>query len=113
MDDFTAGFVIGMVVGEGSFTGDGKTPTMEQKMHVRDRPILEFLCEQIGGKVYGPYHHGGRHYLTWQLRGADLSRSLPWFHRHLPPSHRRRQFLAWLDRYFPGVSFEWLSQEGD
>ncbi|HEY5026172.1 MAG TPA: hypothetical protein VII76_14445 [Acidimicrobiales bacterium] len=25
-----------------------------------------------GGRLYGPYHHGGRHYFQWMARGSYL-----------------------------------------
>jgi hypothetical protein len=42
-------------------------------MHARHQPLLARLVEWIpGSRLYGPYHHGGRHYLQWMARGAAL-----------------------------------------
>jgi hypothetical protein len=92
---FDLGYVMGLVVGEGSFTGDKRVPVLAVKMHQRDPEPLRFLLAVLGGKIYGPYHHDGRHFLQWHLRGVQLRRAVPIFLDHLPPSHKRRQFLAW------------------
>jgi hypothetical protein len=90
---------MGLVVGEGSFTADRQQPYLQVKMHVRDPFPLRFLADRLGGRVYGPYHHQGRHYFTWLLRGRELRTALPLFRDHLPESWKREQFERWFDRH--------------
>lgn len=99
ISDFDLGFIMGVIVGEGSFTGDWRNPCLQVKLHQRDVAVLEFLQRSLGGKIYGPYHHGERHYSMWLLRGDELDRAVALFVRHLPASHRRNQFLAWVAKY--------------
>jgi hypothetical protein len=99
MDDFDKGFVIGLVIGEGSFTGDKKQPTLSIKLHARDPEPLQRLARLLGGRIFGPYKHGGRHYHLWHLRGPDLRSALPLFLEHLPQGWKRTQFEAWHHRY--------------
>jgi hypothetical protein len=40
-DDFKLGFVMGIISGEGSFTGDYRKPALQVKMHARDITLLE------------------------------------------------------------------------
>jgi hypothetical protein len=70
---FDSGLLVGLLVGEGHFGGDGKQPQITLRMHVRHRRIFEWITERFpGGKLYGPYHHDGRHYFQWMARGAFL-----------------------------------------
>ena len=62
MDDFSKGFFVGLLVGEGHFGGDGRQPQVTVRMHARHERLLRWLEESVpGSKVYGPYFHGGRH----------------------------------------------------
>ena len=70
---FDAGFLTGLLVGEGHFGGDGRQPQVTLRMHVRHEAIFRWLERTFpGGRVYGPYNHGGRHYLQWMARGSFL-----------------------------------------
>lgn len=42
-------------------------------MHTRHEQLFRWL-ERIfpGGRLYGPYHHGGRSYFQWMARGRYL-----------------------------------------
>jgi hypothetical protein len=90
---------MGLVVGEGSFTADRQQPYLQLKLHARDPFPLRFLSDRLGGRVYGPYHHQGRSYFTWLLRGPELRAALPLFRDYLPDSWKREQFERWLDRH--------------
>ncbi len=71
--DFEKGFLVGLLVGEGHFGGDGRQPHVTLRMHVRHEAVFQWLQRTFpGGKLYGPYHHGGRHYLQWMARGSYL-----------------------------------------
>ena len=71
--DFEKGVLIGLLVGEGHFGGDGRQPQVTLRMHVRHEAIFHWLERTFpGGKLYGPYHHGGRDYFQWMARGSYL-----------------------------------------
>jgi hypothetical protein len=94
---FDFGFLAGLLVGEGHFGGDGRQPHVTLRMHVRHEAIFDWLQRTFpGGRVYGPYHHGGRDYLQWMARGAFLRDELvPVLDRFLSPSLDQHSF----DRY--------------
>lgn len=98
-NDFDLGYVMGLIVGEGSFSGDGRRPVLAVKLHERDPAPLLFLLRSLGGKLYGPYHHDGRRFYVYFLRGPDLRHAIPLFQHHLPQSWKRHQFLEWGVRY--------------
>ncbi len=91
---FELGFLVGLLAGEGHFGGDGRQPHVTPRMHVRHEAIFRWLERTFpGGRVYGPYHHGGRNYLQWMARGAFLREELaPLLHRYLSPSLDRHSF---------------------
>ncbi len=94
---FDFGFLAGLLVGEGHFGGDGRQPHVTLRMHVRHEAIFQWLERTFpGGRVYGPYNHGGRHYLQWMARGPFLRDELvPMLDQFLSPSLDRHSF----DRY--------------
>ena len=68
---FREGFLLGILVGEGHFGGDGKQPHVTLRMHTRHAELFNWIQRHFpGGRVYGPYLHGGRNYLQWMARGA-------------------------------------------
>lgn len=72
-DDFDRGVLAGILIGEGHFGGDGRQPQVTLRMHVRHEALFRWIQRTLpGGKLYGPYNHGGRHYLQWMARGAFL-----------------------------------------
>lgn len=84
---FEAGFLVGLLVGEGYFGGDGRQPQVTLRMHVRHEAIFRWLERTFpGGRLYGPYNHDGRRYFQWLARGAFLRDELvPLLDRHLSP----------------------------
>jgi hypothetical protein len=77
LSDFDRGLLVGLLVGEGSFGGDGKQPQITLRMHVRHEAIFLWLMERFPQtKLYGPYHHGGRSYYQWMARGTSLVRDV-------------------------------------
>ena len=90
---------MGIIIGEGSFTGDRQQPSLEVKLHRRDLEPLEHLQRTLGGRIYGPYARGGRNHYSYMLRGQDLRRAVPVIHEHLPSSWKRLQFEEWRRRY--------------
>jgi hypothetical protein len=101
---FTSGLILGLLIGEGSFGGDGKQAHVTLRMHVRHEPLFRWLTSAIpDGKLYGPYHHNGRHYYQWMARGDVLKNvliplldSLP-FSKLDPHSYARYQKMK--DQY--------------
>jgi hypothetical protein len=90
---------MGLIVAEGSFTGDRKQPSLEIRLHRRDLAPLERVQRMLGGRIFGPYSHGGRHLYVFMLRGNELRAALPTLTTHLPPSWKRVQFEAWQTKY--------------
>src|ERR1700679_3582003 len=77
LTDFDRGFLIGLLVGEGSFGGDGRQPQVVLRMHTRHEAIFRWLGGRFPRcRVYGPYHHGGRSYYQWMARGRALVEDL-------------------------------------
>src|SRR5438128_11342627 len=73
LDGVSAGYLLGLLAGEGHFGGDGKQPQITLRMHVRHEKLFRWLEARVpGGKLYGPYHHGGRNYFQWMIRGNAL-----------------------------------------
>ncbi len=91
---FELGFLVGLLTGEGHFGGDGRQPHVTLRMHVRHEAIFRWLERTFpGGRVYGPYHHGGRNYLQWMARGPFLRDELaPLLDRFLSPGLDRHSF---------------------
>jgi hypothetical protein len=86
-DPMSLGFLLGVLVGEGSFGGDGRQPAITVRMHIRHETLFRRLCEIVpGSRLYGPYHHSGRSYFQWFVRGPALKRLVPTLDRHLTPS---------------------------
>ena len=76
----------GLLVGEGYFGGDRRYPRVTLKMHIRHKPIFEWLARKFGFcTINGPYHHVGRSYDMMHWRGTALKyelmpllEALPW-----------------------------------
>jgi hypothetical protein len=103
MNEFEEGFLLGILVGEGHFGGDGLQPQVTLRMHVRHEELFRRLVASVpGSKLYGPYHHGGRDYYQWMVRGKVLREELlPLLKRHLHEvdAHVRGRILTMIDRY--------------
>lgn len=70
---FEHGVVVGVLLGEGSFGGDGKQPHVTLRMHVRHEALFRWLIARFPRtRLYGPYHHGNRSYYQWMARGRAL-----------------------------------------
>ncbi|HEX2030676.1 MAG TPA: hypothetical protein VHL78_04650 [Actinomycetota bacterium] len=76
-DEFEIGFLVGILVGEGHFGGDGRQPHVTLRMHTRHEALFRWLTATFpGGRLYGPYFHAGRSYYQWMARGAFLRQEL-------------------------------------
>jgi hypothetical protein len=77
LSEYDRGLFVGLLIGEGSFGGDGKQPQVTLRMHVRHEAIFRWLMERFPTtRLYGPYHHSGRSYYQWMARGAPLVRDV-------------------------------------
>lgn len=77
LDDFEKGFLLGILVGEGHFGGDGKQPQITLRMHTDHEALFRWLESRIpNARLYGPYHHSGRSYFQWMARGRVLREDL-------------------------------------
>jgi hypothetical protein len=77
LSEFDKGVLLGLLIGEGSFGGDGKQPQITLRMHVRHEALFHWLVDRLpGSRLYGPYHHGGRSYYQWMARGPALVHDL-------------------------------------
>jgi hypothetical protein len=91
---------MGLIVGEGSFSGDRQRPVLLVGLHERDPQPLQDLQSVFGGTIYGPYRNTtGTMMLRWVLSTWDLYEALPYFDRWLPPSHKRVQYEAWRTKW--------------
>jgi hypothetical protein len=98
---FTLGYLMGIIVGEGSFT---RGPRLCVGLHERDPEPIRALQEWFGGRTYGPYYTVQKSGITtaqweWQLTGRDLWKALPTFDEYLPRSHKRIQYQKWKDAH--------------
>ena len=87
LTDFEIGYLLGILVGEGHFGGDGKQPQVTLRMHTDHEALFHWLTAKLpAAKLYGPYHHGGRSYYQWMARGEALRRDLlPLLEANLTP----------------------------
>ena len=86
-NQFEEGLLLGLLIGEGHFGGDGRQPQVTLRMHVRHQALFEWIERTFpGGRLYGPYNHDGRRYFQWMARGAYLRDELvPLLERGLSP----------------------------
>ncbi len=99
LSDFEIGYIIGLIVAEGSFTGDKKQPSLQLRTQQTDPEPIRHVWRIIGGNLFGPYTHGDRTYSFVILRGEDLKDSLGLFYNHMPECRKRRLFLEWWEKW--------------
>lgn len=102
--DFEEGVLVGLLVGEGHFGGDGRQPHVTLRMHERHLALFRWIERRFpGGRLYGPYDHGGRRYYQWMARGAYLRDALlPVLERRLDPAldeYAHRRLSTMQERY--------------
>ena len=110
LSDFEKGVLMGLLIGEGHFGGDGKQPQVTIKMHVRHKRIFEWLLERLpGSRLYGPYTHDRRNYYQWMMRGAALRENLipildsyPWWQID---EHSYERYMKMKERYRLGIEY--------
>ena len=103
LDDFSLGYFLGLLAGEGHFGGDGKAAHITLRMHVRHEGLFRWLQLTFpGGRLYGPYSHSGRSYFQWMARGEFLRTELiPLIakHAYIFDDHVRGRFESMRARY--------------
>jgi len=109
LSDFEAGVVVGLLVGEGHFGGDGRQPQVSLRMHTDHEALFRWLVERFPeSRLYGPYHHGGRSYFQWMARGVFLRDTLvPLLDARLRPEFDDKtwqRYLAMKERYRLGTA---------
>jgi hypothetical protein len=102
-DELSIGFLLGLLVGEGHFGGDGRQPQITLRMHSRHERLFHWIMATFpGGRLYGPYNHGGRSYYQWMARGRFLTDELvPLIAAHLDllDDHAAGRFAEMCTRY--------------
>lgn len=115
MDDrlsaFDEGLFVGILIGEGSFGGDGRQPQVTLRMHTRHEALFRWLMARFPRtKLYGPYHHGGRSYYQWMARGRALVQDvLPLLEAHVTPDvdgHAAARLTEMTERYATEIARE-------
>ena len=111
LPEFERGFLVGLLVGEGSFGGDGRQPQVVLRMHTRHEAIFRWLVERFPrSRLYGPYHHSGRSYYQWMARGPALVHDLlPILEAELGDhldGHSLARFRAMCERYADVIARE-------
>ena len=88
LSDFDRGLLIGLLVGEGSFGGDGKQPQVTLRMHTRHEALFRWLMDRLPeASSTAPTTTAGRSYYQWMARGRILVRDLlPLLERELTPA---------------------------
>jgi hypothetical protein len=101
---FELGVLLGVLIGEGHFGGDRLQPQVTVRLHVRHKPLLEWLLDRCpGGRLYGPYEYDGRRFYQLMIRGnalryrlMPLLDELPW--NRIDP-HSFERYEAMKRRY--------------
>ena len=111
LSEFEHGLLVGILIGEASFGGDGKQPQITVRLHVRHEALFRWLMERFPEtRLYGPYHHGGRSYYQWMARGTALVRDvLPLLEGQLHgdlDGHAAERFDEMVSRYSGYISRE-------
>jgi hypothetical protein len=111
LSEFERGVIVGLLVGEGSFGGDGKQPQVTLRMHTRHEALFQWLMQRFPAtRLYGPYNHGGRSYYQWMARGTALVRDiLPLLEQELTGTldgHAAGRLDAMCERYAAFIARE-------
>ena len=97
-ENFNKGYVAGLIVGEGCFSGDALNPRLSIKQRENILP-LKACQDLLGGRINGPYKYGIRAYDVWSLDGQALKSSIEIISKILPNSKKLEQFLKWQEKY--------------
>ena len=101
---FAEGVLVGLLIGEGHFGGDGRQAQVTLRMHTRREQLFTWLTITFpGGKLYGPYRHGGRPCSRGGARGGSRRERLSPLRATHPPAEldpeAHARFRAMRERY--------------
>ena len=79
LTEFDQGFLVGLLVGEGSFGGDGKQPQVTLRMHTRHEALFRWLMERFPRpSCTGPTTTAGARTTSgWRAAGRSCEDVLP------------------------------------
>jgi hypothetical protein len=101
--EYELGVLVGLLVGEGHFGGDSRQPQITLRMHIRHAAMFHWLERTFpGGRLYGPYDHGGRRYYQWMVRGVNLRELVTVLRDRISPeldAYASERFEKMLTRY--------------
>jgi hypothetical protein len=94
LSDLDLGIFVGLLIGEGHFGGDGRQAQITLRMHTDHESLFRWIAARFpGGRLYGPYEHGGRRYFQWMARGPYLREVLvPLLDQYLHPDLDQKSF---------------------
>ncbi len=103
LSELEIGLLVGILIGEGHFGGDGRQPQITLRMHVRHEDLFRWLERSFPrARLYGPYNHNGRTYFQWMARGKALVEDvLPLVEREVAARDRHvaERILVMRERY--------------
>lgn len=107
------GFVVGLLFGEGSFTGDAKRPAVSVRVHADSIAALQLARDATGwGTIYGPYRNAQSdgikrgESVQWMIRSNQDLAELTWWLDQLGFEHIDARvgprYVEWRDRWRRG-----------
>jgi hypothetical protein len=98
--DRLAAFVAGFVAAEGTFVRSGRRFTFAVGLGARDRQSCEMLhaffrCGSITDAPRRQPHYDDEVTFLIQSLRDHVRVTIPFMDEHLPPSHKRTQYLRW------------------
>jgi hypothetical protein len=98
MTEFEIGYVMGLIVGECSITGDCKRYRLDLNLHESDLQPLMAMKSLLGGRINRLYEHARRKFWAYRIESGQLRAHLRMFYERLPESRKREQFLQWAEK---------------
>ena len=100
-------YLIGILVSDGSLTGDKKQPCISVRMRDTRKELLELLATNFGGKIYGPYSAGTSSHAKGDIyqvmwRGKPLSLLLSELDKldlNLYDPYFGKKYVEWRKKY--------------
>lgn len=75
-------FLVGILLADGSFTGNKTSPAIVIRMRDTSKELLEYIAKNFNGTLYGPYYAGKTSHANGSIyqvmwNGAKLKSLLP------------------------------------
>ncbi len=99
LTEFERGYLTGLIVGEGSFTGDKTQASFEIGFQFQDLPLCLTLTKLFGGKLY-KFNKGA--FYKMLLRGTALKAQIELLNSLMSVAsntYKYTQFQQWLIKY--------------